>query len=81
MAPLEVAYINQERIEQTDAAYCEWATWGAEDATSGELPCFTNDAYLSGYVQAIKALPLHPDGTIAQNICSIASDFNFDDEF
>ncbi|MEL6382439.1 MAG: hypothetical protein AAFQ89_08195 [Cyanobacteria bacterium J06626_18] len=79
MAIPTAAWLDQERIEQAEAAYCEWATWGAEDAVSGERPCSTNDAYLSGYVQAIKALPLNKDGKIVRNICSTASHFSFDE--
>ena len=81
MAPFEATCIDQERIEQTDVTYGEWAIWGAEDARAGKLPSYANDAYLSGYVQAIKTRFRHPDGTIVRNMCSITSHCNFDNEF
>lgn len=65
--------VDQERIEQSDAAYCQWADWGAEDAASGEKPCFNNEAYRLGYTQETNA-------RIDRNLCS-TSDFSVDDEF
>jgi hypothetical protein len=66
MTPFEADFVDQKRIEQTEAARCEWETLGATDAAFGELPQYPNDAYLVGYVRATQELPLNPDGTICR---------------
>jgi len=56
--------IDQEQIERNEAAYCEWFDEGRMDALAGALPQDPNDAYLNGYVQGIKLLPLNADGKV-----------------
>ncbi|MEM9008021.1 MAG: single-stranded DNA-binding protein, partial [Cyanobacteria bacterium P01_F01_bin.86] len=79
MAPFEAACVDQERIEQAEASYCAWVDWGTEDARAGILPGYANNAYLSGYIQAIKTRPLSPNGTIVWNMRSTTFHFHFND--
>ena len=66
MSPSVALQFEQERIAQNDAAFCDWATMGAEDAQAVKAPKYVNDAYIAGYVRAIKELPLKFDGAIAR---------------
>ncbi|MEL6224713.1 MAG: hypothetical protein AAFR31_18940 [Cyanobacteria bacterium J06627_8] len=65
MTPYQVALANQDRFNQSDAARCEWASQGFTDGVFGELPQYSNDAYLAGYVRGVKSMPLNHDGTIS----------------
>lgn len=64
MTPAEIACTNQERREAMDRASEEWRIEGATDAAFGVLPRYAFDAYLQGYCDGIKQLPVKPDGTI-----------------
>lgn len=64
MTPFEADYVNQQQIERSEAARCDWEMMGATAATAHDLPQYANDAYLAGYLWATKQLPCNPDGTI-----------------
>lgn len=64
MTPFEADQINQEQVEQREAARIEWESEGATDAAFGVLPRYRDEVYLAGYVRATKELPTKPDGTI-----------------
>lgn len=68
MTPFEAEIEDQERIERNEDAYIEWASLGVTDAAFGELPMYTNDAYLAGYVRGTKTLPVNLDGTIVRHL-------------
>lgn len=64
MTPFEAKFVDQERIEQSDAAYEERYLEGNTDAAFGRLPEFADEAYLSGYVAKLKELPKDPTGRL-----------------
>ncbi|WP_416667933.1 hypothetical protein [Egbenema bharatensis] len=64
MTPFEQQQLAQEQIEQQDTAAFNRYLDGSEDAAFGQLPRYTDTAYLMGYVAKLKELPTNPDGTI-----------------
>lgn len=64
MTPAEIACVDQEQREATDQANQQWHIQGITDAAFGELPRYTIQAYLNGYVEGTTRLPVKPDGTI-----------------
>jgi len=64
MTPAEIACNDQERREAVEQANQAWHIQGITDAAFGELPRYTIEAYLNGYVEGTTRLPVKPDGTI-----------------
>lgn len=65
MTPYELNELRQEHIEAQDNAAFERYLSGSEDAAFGQLPQYSDTAYLMGYMAKLKELPTNPDGTIA----------------
>ena len=58
------AVLDQERIEQSDAAQYEWQSMGEADAACGTLPQYINTAYLTGYFNSLRELPQDATGRL-----------------
>lgn len=58
------AVLDQERIEQSDAAQYEWQSMGEADAACGIVPQYINSAYLTGYINSLRELPQDATGRL-----------------
>jgi hypothetical protein len=66
----------QQRAEQRDRAAEDWHLDGMTDAAFGELPKYSFDAYLSGYVEGIRQLP-NLNGRVVYGLTSLSEDEEF----
>jgi len=73
MTPYEAYAIDQERSEQQQIADELMYLDGAEDAALAQLPRYVDAAYLDGYINWLKQLPTHPDGTICYGLPTLSS--------
>ncbi len=64
MPPFDSLAWEQEQIEQQQDAAFTWHLSGQTDATTGELPQYSQEDYLRGYTEGIKSLPLDREGRI-----------------
>jgi hypothetical protein len=72
MTPYEMDCERERRDEEQSAIAeggsstiaAEWYHEGQDDASGGRLARWADEAYLSGYVAALKELPKNSDGTL-----------------
>lgn len=64
MTPEQAMISDQDQQEAGSQSIEEWRSLGATDAAFGDLPQYTNEAYLSGYVAQIKDLPRDKTGKV-----------------
>jgi hypothetical protein len=64
MTPYEIECERERRDQEQSEIATEWYSDGQADAGLGQLPRWTDEAYLAGYVSRLNQLPKNPDGTI-----------------
>jgi hypothetical protein len=64
MTPEQAYTAEQEQREANYTIMEDWRSLGAIDAAFGDLPQYKNDAYLEGYIKAIKELKCDRTGRI-----------------
>jgi hypothetical protein len=64
MTPYEIDCERERRDQEQGEIASEWYLNGQTDASFGDLPRWTNQAYLAGYVAKLHELPRNEDGTI-----------------
>jgi hypothetical protein len=64
MTPYEIDCARERRDQEQSEIATEWYSDGQADAGLRQLPRWTDEAYLAGYVSRLNQLPKNSDGTI-----------------